>query len=114
MDWNPLPHPDAEIHPAMPKELRERREEETDVVLGCVKIVEDGDPEPDSPYQCWCGAVGRPSELCDVSGLESGCGGLGVLNCYCGGDLCVCHHHGEVDCPGCPECEERDDEEEAA
>ena len=54
---------------------------------------------------CFCGAVGTPEELFDEDGLEALCGGLGTLYCYCGGDLCVCHHHGEVDCPGCVDCE---------
>lgn len=33
------------------------------------------------------------------------CGGLGILICDgCGGDLCVCRCGGELECPGCPEC----------
>lgn len=63
----------------------------------------------DYETECWCGAKGKVSELYDVTGLDYGCGGLGVLNCYCGGDLCVCHYHGETDCPGCPDCEDGDD-----
>ena len=23
--------------------------------------------------------------------------------------MCVCHHHGAVDCPGCPDCEGDED-----
>ena len=34
------------------------------------------------------------------------CGGLGVFECLCGGDQCVCHNHGEVECPGCADCED--------
>jgi hypothetical protein len=70
---------------------------------------EDLDDGP--PVSCWCGAEGTYSQLFDDSGLEGDCGGLGVINCFCGGDFCVCHHHGEVECPGCPACENEDDEE---
>lgn len=37
--------------------------------------------------------------------LEHGCSGTGTVHCWCGGDMCVCHHHGEVPCFGCPDCE---------
>lgn len=55
---------------------------------------------------CWCG---EKNPAFSNDGLESGCGGTGTLHCYCGGDQCVCHNHGEVDCDGCEDCEERDD-----
>lgn len=43
-------------------------------------------------------------------GLEKPpCNGTGVLNCYCGGDFCVCGHQGEVPCPGCDDCDCEDD-----
>lgn len=29
------------------------------------------------------------------------CDGHQVVNCYCGGDLCVCDNHGEEPCPFC-------------
>ncbi|GEM_PF-4579082 len=29
------------------------------------------------------------------------CSGWGHINCYCGGDLCVCENYGEKDCPLC-------------
>lgn len=29
------------------------------------------------------------------------CDGGGTLECYCGGDLCVCENYGERDCPLC-------------
>lgn len=35
------------------------------------------------------------------------CNGLGTLDCYCGGDLCVCGMDGQ-DCFGCEKCEDRD------
>ena len=42
----------------------------------------------------------------EADGLEAPpCGGLGVLHCYCGGDLCICGNYGEVPCPGCANCE---------
>lgn len=35
------------------------------------------------------------AELCDR------CGGMGIANCYCGGDLCICENYGEMECPLC-------------
>lgn len=29
------------------------------------------------------------------------CGGWGIVSCYCGGDLCVCHNYGDAPCPLC-------------
>jgi hypothetical protein len=37
--------------------------------------------------------------------LRGDCNGLGLVTCYCGGDTCVCHHHGYAECAGCNECE---------
>lgn len=56
---------------------------------------------------CWCG---EENPHYDESGLDDGCGGTGVLYCSCGGDLCVCHNHGEVECDGCDDCCEAGDE----
>ena len=64
----------------------------------------------DAEFTCWCGAKGTYHELFDDSGLEEGCGGGGTLNCFCGGDFCVCHHHGSTECPGCEDCDEADDD----
>lgn len=61
--------------------------------------------------RCWCGAVGAAAKLFDVSGLDESCGGSGVLYCHCGGDLCVCHHHGEIECDGCEDCEDCEDDD---
>ena len=58
---------------------------------------------------CWCGCRGTYDQLFDETGLDDRCGGSGTLYCYCGGDLCVCHNHGEVECFGCPDCEDADD-----
>lgn len=50
---------------------------------------------------CWCG------EKCAWFSFdtESHCCGTGSLSCLCGGDFCVCHNHGETECPGCSDCE---------
>lgn len=67
------------------------------------------DPDVDSDLiTCWCGATGCPDELFDDSGIDGGCGGTGTLDCLCGGDFCVCHNHGETECPGCEDCEFND------
>ena len=54
------------------------------------------------------------------SDLEEGCGGTGFLNCFCGGDLCVCDLNGVVECDSCEDCdfdyrdyEDWDEEDEA-
>jgi len=60
----------------------------------------------DEPFKCWCGVVGNYDEMCDDAFLPETCGGLGVMDCLCGGDLCVCHNHGEVQCFGCEDCED--------
>jgi hypothetical protein len=63
----------------------------------------------DEIITCWCGAVGTFDELFDVSGLPKSsdqCGGTGCIQCECGGDQCVCHHHGEIACEGCEGCED--------
>ena len=31
--------------------------------------------------------------------------------CYCGGDLCVCANHGEIECMGCEDCEPEQDDD---
>lgn len=51
---------------------------------------------------CWC----DPDPNCwhDTACLDETCGGSMTLHCYCGGDLCVCHNHGEMECPGCDDC----------
>lgn len=63
----------------------------------------------DALITCWCGAQGTYDQLFDDDVFSKGCGGTRSLNCYCGGDQCVCHHHGEVECPGCDECGIDDD-----
>lgn len=55
---------------------------------------------------CWCGV--KDAYFAPV---RETCGGSGVIDCHCGGDLCVCHNHGEVECLGCEECEGGDDEQ---
>ncbi|HET6584818.1 MAG TPA: hypothetical protein VFG69_15275 [Nannocystaceae bacterium] len=56
--------------------------------------------------KCWCGVEGPANELFRREDLDEGCGGWGYRTCRCGGDHCVCHHHGAIDCNGCPECDE--------
>lgn len=55
--------------------------------------------------QCWCGAVGTFNEMFDDDVYSKTCGGSRWLHCKCGGDFCVCHHHGEVECGGCEDCD---------
>jgi len=64
----------------------------------------------DEPFTCWCGVTGNYDEMCDDSVFSDGCGGTGHMECYCGGDFCVCHNHGEIECPGCDDCEPDDDD----
>ncbi len=69
---------------------------------------EDDPLDPDHVFTCWCGATGTYDELF-ADDLDDGCGGTGELTCYCGGDQCVCHHHGHAECPGCEDCDYDDD-----
>jgi hypothetical protein len=52
---------------------------------------------------CWCG-VKNPY----FAPVRDTCGGFGYVDCRCGGDICVCHNHGETECYGCADCEEHD------
>lgn len=61
------------------------------------------DDDCDDVTPCWCG---ESNPLFDDEGLDATCDGSGTLVCHCGGDLCVCHHHGETECPGCEHCAE--------
>ncbi len=45
-----------------------------------------------------------------ASDLDRTCGGLGTLNCYCGGDNCVCGNFGEAPCYGCADCGHQDED----
>lgn len=66
----------------------------------------DDETEIDDPIiECWCGVKGTYEELFDDLDCDDGCNGTGSINCYCGGEQCVCHHHGEYECPGCEDCE---------
>jgi hypothetical protein len=49
-------------------------------------------PEPDSEYD---------DEEWDQEAWCDTCGNLGIIDCHCGGDLCVCENQGEIDCPDC-------------
>lgn len=58
-----------------------------------------------SPHadRCWCGTR-RPYRETSPALLSSYCAGTGELDCLCGGDQCVCHNHGTVECEGCYAC----------
>ncbi len=74
---------------------------------------EPRDENPFADYEimtCWCGVQGKPADLFDYDGLPTSCGGIGSVECICGGDFCVCHFHGEVECPGCLDCRSPDQE----
>jgi hypothetical protein len=64
-----------------------------------------GDDSCVGPDRCWCG-VENPY----YAPQTENCGGTGSVDCRCGGDLCVCHNHGEVECFGCPDCEQDEDD----
>ena len=51
--------------------------------------------------QCWCGTK---NPQFNPRGLERGCGATGFRSCFCGGDQCVCHYHGGIECDGCEDC----------
>jgi hypothetical protein len=57
--------------------------------------------------RCWCGTR-NPY----FAPLYQRCGGYGHTECLCGGDFCVCHNHGDVECFGCEDCERDDDDDE--
>lgn len=61
-------------------------------------------PYCEEEFRCWCGEEGPLSAMCDFAVYEQECSGSGVLYCECGGEFCVCHNHGEVECPGCSQC----------
>lgn len=66
----------------------------------------------DEIITCWCGVKGKYDELFDDECYDRGCGGTGTLYCECGGDICVCHHHGQdIECPGCGDCQDADGNE---
>lgn len=54
---------------------------------------------------CWYGT--RSPYFAPLGGE---CAGTGTLHCICGGDFCICHWHGETDCPGCEDCDFDEDE----
>lgn len=83
--------------------------EPDDREIGVQPLVNAAHDCDDSKITCWCGAVGTADELFDDYVYSQTCGGSGYLNCECGGDFCVCHHHGEIECGGCEDCEDPDD-----
>lgn len=83
-----------------------KRQSRADRDLGAAASVAEGEV-----IRCWCGATGPYEALFDDSGLDGSCGGSGSLDCVCGGDFCVCHHHGLVECYGCEDCRDEDDDD---
>lgn len=61
---------------------------------------------------CWCGVQGTADELFAPEWKNRGCGGTGTVDCLCGGDFCVCHNHGSVECDGCLDCDFDDEDQE--
>lgn len=53
--------------------------------------------------KCWCGEP-RPYFETSPALMSSSCAGTGELDCLCGGDQCVCHNHGTIECDGCGAC----------
>lgn len=77
---------------------------------------DDADPDDDDPLDlfdeeitCWCGE--QNPYFHEMPAGET-CGGMGTLYCRCGGDQCVCHNHGEVECLGCEDCREMNGSED--
>lgn len=47
-------------------------------------------------------SLGRPEEDEDEGEFWcEECHNTGSVECYCGGDLCVCEYNGEMPCPCC-------------
>lgn len=46
----------------------------------------------------------------ETMGYCENCNNTGWVNCYCGGDLCVCENNGEEECPVCGGMPDRDDD----
>lgn len=76
--------------------------------VGDQPLVTEAHDCDDEKITCWCGAVGTADELFGDDVYSQNCGGSGYLECECGGDFCVCHHHGEVECEGCEDCDDTD------
>lgn len=80
------------------------------------RAIDGGDPEvdalqADADAKGWHGYYARTVDG-EVHWYESPererCGGHGYIRCRCGGDLCVCGNHGEIDCMGCDDCDPDD------
>ena len=56
--------------------------------------------------KCWCGVENPLYEP-----IADRCDGDRYIECLCGGDFCVCHNHGTVQCVGCLDCNDYDDPE---
>ncbi len=54
-----------------------------------------------SPLPCYTAGVTDDDEWEDGEEWCETCNNMGVLDCHCGGDLCVCMRRGEYPCPDC-------------
>jgi len=90
--------------------MNERSENKGGTDPSVDRIVTEAAESESELIKCWCGAVGTFEELFDSAVYSQTCGGSGLLDCECGGDFCVCHHHGEVECDGCEDCDFDDDD----
>jgi hypothetical protein len=84
------------------------------------RIIEDGEWWSEAlpiPPGAKCDGVLIPDRRADDSRQQVGtgpglrCYGTGYVDCYCGGDLCVCDYNGTAECLGCPDCEPPEEED---
>lgn len=55
----------------------------------------------------WCDERGKhcgSADCTDSPPLSPGCGGSGLVECFCAGDFCACSIKGTGACEGCPDC----------
>lgn len=76
------------------------------VPIGRPVLCDDCD-DNDCDEPCWCG---EPHPYYDYDQIAEECDGSGVVSCLCGGDQCVCHHHGDAPCAGCVFCDNADED----
>lgn len=83
-DYKPIPHEDFEPRHNCGDEAKEQEE---------------------SSFAAPTGSATTPDNFDDYGDEERGycdrCSNTGMVNCYCGGDLCVCYNFGEMPCPVC-------------
>lgn len=55
----------------------------------------------------WCDEAGKHCGSADCNDspfMSSGCGGSGLVECFCAGDFCACSIKGTGACEGCSDC----------